>query len=189
MRKLEALTARRSFQEKRDYPPLATKADSQPVDKAESPLTDREIDNDGRGVYFTWVPLFHRLPAGLTATHHRLPMISLTLFFSSLLPCLLHACLFIWSNIPDEETGPANHINPHEQHIPQSKLATILINHLTHVATLISPTLVHETHLAWQSIASLMQREGINEMWIVVRLLAGMSSGFGLRGTLSHLTN
>jgi hypothetical protein len=66
MRKLGALNARRSSQGKRDSPTLATNADSQPVDKAQSPSTDRDTDNDGRGFYFTCVPLFHRCPAGLT---------------------------------------------------------------------------------------------------------------------------
>lgn len=57
-RKLEALSARQSSQEKRDRQASVVSLDSKPVDKASSSTMDRNADNDGRGVYFTCVPLF-----------------------------------------------------------------------------------------------------------------------------------
>lgn len=112
----------------------------------------------------------------------RLPMISLTLFFSSLLPCLLHASLFVWFANENSDAGDSG--SSTSSRIPSSKLVSVIIVHLSRLATHIFPTLTQEVRHSWQSLVSVMQREGIDEMWIVVRLLAGMSSGFGLRGML-----
>lgn len=110
-------------------------------------------------------------------------MISLTLFFSSLLPCLLHACLLVWFVNENSSTG-GNFSSSTSVRTPTSKLVSLIIAQLSRLATHISPTLTQEVRHSWQSLVSVMQREGIDEMWIVVRLLAGMSSGFGLRGML-----
>lgn len=108
-------------------------------------------------------------------------MVSLTLFFSSLLPCLLHVCLYIWSATAVRETGqpaPTRHL--------------VLWNNVSAAATsrllqYVPSTWTEQWMITWRGIAGTLQKEGIDEMWVVVRLLAGMSSGFGLRGASPSL--
>lgn len=69
--------------------------------------------------------------------------------------------------------------------MPSSKLIILLTTQLSALAGHVFPTFAQELRLTWHSLSSVMQREGIDEIWIVVRLLAGMSSGFGLRGAFA----
>ncbi|GHJ88754.1 hypothetical protein NliqN6_5156 [Naganishia liquefaciens] len=136
-------------------------------DDATDPVTANGKIYDGRGIYFT------------------LPMISLTLFFSSLLPCLLHVCLFIWSaNIDGKEDSSGNTNVWTNNGPPNSKLVHLMGMQLSRLGTYLHPTLTQDFRHSWHSMTSILKREGIDEMWIVVRLLAGMSSGFGLRVVL-----
>ncbi|KAJ9125193.1 hypothetical protein QFC22_000147 [Naganishia vaughanmartiniae] len=71
-------------------------------------------------------------------------------------------------------------------HVLRSFEETV-VSRLAHVAKLLPPTLMVELQLFWEALSHAMKREEIDEMWIAVRLLAGMSSGFGLRGM--HITS
>lgn len=110
-------------------------------------------------------------------------MVPLTLFFTSLLPCILHICLFIWSS---HTVADPNAISETVHQSGTSHILPLLeeavIPHLTRVVNLLPSNVVTELDLFWEAFTSAMKREGIDEMWIAVRLLAGMSSGFGLRG-------
>jgi hypothetical protein len=106
----------------------------------------------------------------------RLPMVSLTLFFSSLLPCILHVCLYIWSTSPDDDEAPTGAIR---HSMLNAKLGLVTIARLSQW---VPPSWGTQWADTWDALASTLQREGVDEMWIVVRLLAGMSSSFGLRG-------
>jgi hypothetical protein len=107
-----------------------------------------------------------------------LPMVSLTLFFSSLLPCLLHVCLYIWSASSSESDS---HSIRHG--IMKNSLAPTITAQLSRF---IPPSWSAQWAETWHALVGTMQKEGIDEMWVVVRLLAGMSSGFGLRGESSQ---
>lgn len=124
---------------------------------------------DGRGLYFV------------------LQMVPLTLFFTSLLPCILHICLFIWSShtVADPNAVSENVHQSGTSHI-LPLLEEAVIPHLTRVVNLLPSNVVTELDLFWEAFTSAMKREGIDEMWIAVRLLAGMSSGFGLRVILPN---
>lgn len=107
----------------------------------------------------------------------RLPMVSLTLFFSSLLPCLLHVCLYVWSVTAVAQTGQAS---PDRHSVLWNNIKVAVTARLfSHVPA----TWATQWSETWHGLAGTLQKEGIDEMWVVVRLLAGMSSGFGLRGT------
>lgn len=105
----------------------------------------------------------------------RLPMVSLTLFFSSLLPCLLHVCLYIWS-----ASSSGSNSTPNRHGMLENKLVPALT---AQFARYVPPSLSVQWADTCHALAGTMQKEGIDKMWVVVRLLAGMSSGFGLRGT------
>lgn len=110
-------------------------------------------------------------------------MVSLTLLFTSLLPCILHICIFIWSSHSVAEPNVATRMTypsgaSHMQHIFERTVAPRLVG----VVNVLSSTYLTDLTLFWEALIHEMKREGIDEMWIAVRLLAGMSSGFGLRG-------
>ncbi|KAG7563121.1 hypothetical protein FFLO_01429 [Filobasidium floriforme] len=82
----------------------------------------------------------------------RVPMISLTLLYASVLPLCLHLVLLVWP--PIIASHPDSFL-----YIPRS---------------LPLPTWL-------EPLATTMQREKIDEMWISTHLLSGMSSGLALR--------
>lgn len=83
---------------------------------------------------------------------YRVPMISLTLLYASVLPLCLHLVLLVWP--PIIASHPDSFL-----YIPRS---------------LPLPTWL-------EPLATTMQREKIDEMWISTHLLSGMSSGLALR--------
>lgn len=112
-------------------------------------------------------------------------MISLTLFYSSLLPCILHVCLYIWSaSVSQGHTNASTH-EAVRQRVLDNKLGPWIVARISRMATWVPPAWRTEWVSVWQTVVVMLQREGIDEMWVVIRLLAGMSSGFGLRGESS----
>ena len=83
---------------------------------------------------------------------YRVPMISLTLLYASVLPLCLHLVLLVWP--PIIASHPDSFL-----YIPRS---------------LPLPTWL-------EPLTTTMQREKIDEMWISTHLLSGMSSGLALR--------
>lgn len=165
--KLKVLEGRRSFREG-----VENKSEEAKGMSLDSKLA-RVDGEDGRGVYFRSVPTAKaRIEADVL--FESIPMVSLTLFFSSLLPCLLHVCLYIWSA---SSSSPDAHSIRHG--IMKNNLAPTIP---TQLSRFIPPSWSLQWAETWHALAETMQKEGIDEMWVVVRLLAGMSSGFGLRG-------
>lgn len=127
---------------------------------------DGEVEKDGRRVDFRYVMLAKRderhdvLTYILSPTLHSLPMIPLTLLYSSLLPLSLHIILSIYSPLPP--SYPSSFLY----------LPLALTDRLSRI-----PYLAESAH----SIIDSLDHEGINEMWIATHLLSGMSSGLALR--------
>ncbi|KAI5450244.1 sterol homeostasis protein [Naganishia albida] len=152
--KLKTLEARPTCEEEGDGQSTERKM------KLMGAKTSHPNQEDGRGAYFT------------------LPMVSLTLFFSSLLPCLLHVCLYVWSVTAVAQTGQAS---PNRHSVLRNNIKVAVTAQLySHVPA----TWATQWSETWHGLAGTLQKEGIDEMWVVVRLLAGMSSGFGLRVVL-----
>ncbi len=103
---------------------------------------------------------------------HSITLISLTLLYTSLLPLLLHLIISIWSPLSSLSSSPTD-------------LTTLSSNNninLLSVPTIFYSIFPSHSLRVLEGLVCDLKEEGINEMWIGIHLLGGMSSGFGLRG-------
>ncbi len=127
--------------------------------------------------------------------NNRLSYIPLSLLYSSLLPLSLHLITSIWSSSTVFSTSPSpastsSLSNPLSSSLPTRPTL------LTSLFTLIPPSAIAKIDLLppnwkewfrnkiWrdgQEMFEALKREGMEENWMAVHLLAGMSSGTALR--------
>ena len=92
-------------------------------------------------------------------------MISLTLFYTTLLPLILQLVLSIWYT--------------REPLYPDSQLHVLDLKNLNFLAALVSDDMAESLCTFVNEVAGMWQRT--DRIWAGTKLLGGMSAGFGLR--------